>query len=147
MRHSVFGRKLNRTSNERKRLFRNLLRSLILHGQIKTTKAKAKSIQPYVERLITKAKKDSTLATRRLLLKQVPYNDVVDKLFDIAPLFKSRKGGYTRIIKLSNRLGDNASEVFISFTEAVVNSKIIIPEKPEKKVKEKNAKNEANKTK
>lgn len=155
MQHSIFGRKLNRTSNERKRLFRNLSRSLILHGQIRTTYAKAKSIQPYVEKLITQAKKDAEVSTKRLLLRDLPYNDVVKKLYEIAPLFKNRKGGYTRIIKLGSRMGDNANEVLLGFTETVVNTTLttaiktnkIAPVKNEKTVKVENAKNKTNKTK
>ncbi len=139
MQHHVFGRKLNRSSNERKRLFRNLTRSLILNGQITTSKAKAKAIQPLIEKLITRAK-ENNLTNRRLLLKELADEEVVNKMLsEIGPLFKNRPGGYTRIIKLDNRLGDNTELVSFSFTQIV--SKTSKPkkvEKEKKKVAEKN---------
>ncbi len=145
MQHMVFGRKLNRTANERKRLFRNLTRSLILHGQIKTSLAKAKAIQPLVEKLITKAKKNTDLLrTRRLLLKELADEKSVNKLLEIGPLFNNRKGGYTRIIKLGNRAGDNTIEVVMSFTQTVGNSTEV---KKQTKVNQVNAKDKTNKTK
>lgn len=141
MLHKVFGRKLNRTANERKRLFKNLVRSLILTGNIKTTLAKAKAVQPLVEKLVTKAKENS-LVTRRLLLHELNDNRTVDKLLkDIGPLFKSRAGGYTRILKLINQEGDNAVKVSLSFTENVINSELV-----EKKLIVNNKKNATDKT-
>ena len=134
MRHKVFGRQLNRSSNERKRLLRNLSRSLILHGSMTTTLGKAKAMQGFVEKLVTKAK-NNDLTSRRLLLSKI--NDVksVDKLLtEIGPLFKSTNGGYTRIIKLVSRAGDNASQAIITFTKPVSKSEQV---KKEKKVKPK----------
>jgi len=131
MLHHVFGRKLNRTANERKRLFRNLTRSLILHGQINTTLAKAKAVQPLVEKLITKSRV-ADLTNRRFLLKQLNDQQVVNKLLtEIGPLFGNISGGYTRIIKLGNRLGDNAQSVVFTFTKSVSNSTVKLVKKTE----------------
>lgn len=142
MMHQIYGRKLNRSANERKRLFKNLARSLILNGEIKTTYAKAKSIAPSIEKLITRAKNNS-LTEKRLILKEIADNRAVDKLLNtIAPLFMNRSGGYTRITKLSKRFGDNSELVSLSFTERVVNTDI--PEKPKKEMK-KETKNEVSK--
>lgn len=144
MLHHVFGRKLNRSANERKRLFRNLARSLILNGQITTSFAKAKAVQPLVEKMVTRAKVN-TLHNRRLLLKEIKDRSVVDKLLsEVGPLFKSRPGGYTRIIKIGNRLGDNTIQVMISFTQNIQKSEIV---KKELKEKEINAKDKTNKKK
>lgn len=136
MRHKVAGRKLNRTSNERKRLFRNLTRSLILHGSITTTVAKAKSIQAYTEKMVTKSKINS-LTSRRFLISELNDDLVVEKLLtEIGPLFKTTNGGYTKIIKLVNRIGDNSHMCVISFTKAISKSENIklqkVQEKPPK---------------
>ncbi|MDN6376755.1 50S ribosomal protein L17, partial [Corynebacterium sp.] len=86
----------------------NLAAQLIEHGAIKTTDAKAKLLRPYVEKIITKAKK-GTVADRRNVLKLITDKEVVAYLFnELAPKFEGREGGYTRIIKLENRKGDNA---------------------------------------
>lgn len=160
MKHRVFGRKLNRTSNERQRLFVNLSKFLILNGQITTTLAKAKAVQPSIEKMVSRAKLN-TLANRRLLLKELSDVGIVNKLMkEIGPLFQNRNGGYTRIIKLGNRLGDSAKMVSFSFTEyvpktvkikiekvkAIETGKKDLNTKVEKK-KEKNAKDKGNKTK
>lgn len=156
MLHHVFGRKLNRSANERKRLFRNLARSLILNGQITTSFAKAKAVQPLVEKMVTRAKVNN-LHNRRLLLKEIKDRSVVDKLLsEVGPLFKSRPGGYTRIIKIGNRLGDNTIQVMISFTQNIQKSETVKKEvkketapkaKKELKEKEINAKDKTNKKK
>ena len=123
MRHGLSGRKLNRTSGERKALFLNLACSLIKHEQIKTTLPKAKDLRPYVEKLVTIAAKN-TLAARRHALSILRDRDVVSKLIsDIAPRFASRPGGYTRIIKAGNRFGDNAPMAIIEFVDYDVNNK------------------------
>ncbi len=94
---------------------RNLASALIEHGRIRTTDTKAKVLRPYVERLITMAKKD-TVHARRLVTKKVRGNEAVQKLFgEYAPRFKERAGGYTRIIKEGRRPGDNAPMSFIEF--------------------------------
>lgn len=108
MRHHKSGRKLNRTSSHRKAMFSNMATSLFLHERIETTAAKAKEIRGVAERLITLAKKGD-LAARRRAFRTVRDKDVLKKLFeDIGPRYADRPGGYTRILKLGNRRGDNA---------------------------------------
>ena len=120
MRHLNKGRKLNRTSSHRASLLSNLSISLIKHKQIVTTEQKAKELRRFIERLVTYAKKDS-LHGRRLILKKIKGNlkkEVANVLIhDIAPNYKDRNGGYTRIIKLSNRKNDNANMSIIEFVD------------------------------
>jgi len=137
MRKNVFGRQLKRNKNQRKALFRSLVSSLVEKGEIETTLAKAKAIQPQAERLITKAKK-GTLNDRRVALRFLVKKQLVNRLFEvIAPVFKDQKGGYTRIIKTKLRRGDGAILVKIGFTQEipVVEREIKKPE-PEVKVEE-----------
>lgn len=104
MKHSVYGKHLGRTTNERTQLFRNLVRSLILHESINTTESKAKAIKGLVDKLVTQAK---TPATRRLVSQFLVEKSVSDKLVkDIAPRLSGRKSGYTSVVKLGRRLGD-----------------------------------------
>jgi len=106
VKHRVRGKKLNRNLGQRKALYRNLLISLVKHGQIRTTLAKAKAIRPEIEKLVTIAKKGD-LAARRRLLKFIPQKQIVTKLIDeIGPRFKKRPGGYLRIVKLGPRSSD-----------------------------------------
>lgn len=108
MRHNKTGRKLNRTPSHRKAMFANMATSLFEHGRIKTTDAKAKELRRIAERLITHAKKGD-LAARRRVFRTVRNQDVLKKLFEeIAPKYESRPGGYTRVVKLGRRAGDNA---------------------------------------
>ena len=108
MRHRKAGRSLRRTSEQRLALLRNLATSLIESGGIETTEAKAKELRPFVEKLITKAK-TGTLHARRLAGRHVQKRAAADKLFqELGPKFATRKGGYTRIIKVGPRKGDNA---------------------------------------
>lgn len=118
MRHRKDGRKLNRTSAHRKALNRNLTRSLILHGRIKTTVPKAKEMIPFASRLVTLAK-DGSLAARRHAINLMGESEAVRKLFaEIAPRFADRPGGYLRMIKLpTGRLGDRAPQAFVEFVE------------------------------
>jgi len=96
---------------------RNLAASLISHGRIRTTEAKAKELRPFVEKLVTLGKRDS-LHARRHALAILPRRDVVTKLFgDVSPRFSERPGGYTRILKLAHRQGDGASMAFIEFVD------------------------------
>ena len=99
-------------------MVRNLACEVIDHGMIKTTKTRAKAIQPVVEKLVTIAKND-TVANRRLAFKKLNNKDAVSKLFaEVAPKFKERNGGYTRIMRTSdNRLGDNAEMAYIAFVD------------------------------
>lgn len=102
------GARLGGSASHQKKILANLAKQLFEHGQIKTTDTKAKLLRPYAEKLITKAK-GGTLADRRNAAKLLNDNFIVQHLFDeLAPKFADRDGGYTRIIKLGNRKGDNA---------------------------------------
>jgi|SRR5579862_1988998 len=106
--HRKAGRQLRRTSEQRLALLRNLAISLIEHGAIETTEAKAKELRPFVERLITKAK-TGTLHARRLAARDVHVRRTADMLFhDVGPAFATRAGGYTRILRTGHRKGDGA---------------------------------------
>src|SRR6187551_443738 len=106
MRHRVGGRKLQRTSSHRAALFRNMSAALIKHEQITTTLAKAKELRPYVEKLITLAKKGG-LSNRRLAHARLMDDAQLTKLFDVlAERYKDREGGYTRIVKAGFRASD-----------------------------------------
>lgn len=108
MRHRCAGRKLSRHSQHRSLMFRNMLVSLIEHERLKTTLAKAKELRKVAEKIVTLGKKDS-LHARRLAFALLRNEDIVKKLFtEIAPRFKDRQGGYTRIYKLGWRAGDAA---------------------------------------
>ena len=118
MRHKKKGRKLGRKVGNRKALLRNLACQLILHKKIKTTDPKAKELRSFIEPLITLAKKE-TLHARRLVIKKIPKKDIVRILFEeIAPLFSTRPGGYTRITKLGLRDNDRAPVSIIEFVES-----------------------------
>ena len=117
MRHRKAGRKLGRSSGHRRALYRNLVTELFRHERIKTTEAKAKAIQPKAEKLITLGKR-GTLHARRLASGRLNGPEIVKKLFDeIAPRYEERAGGYTRILKLGHRQGDNAAMVLIELVE------------------------------
>lgn len=117
MRHKVYGRKLSQKTNQRKALFKNLITTLVLNGQIKTTEAKAKAIRGLVEKLITKGKQQ-TFHARRLIGAFLQNKKAVNKIVDeIAPLLKKRPGGFTRIVRLENRRGDNAPLVKLELVE------------------------------
>ncbi len=119
MRHQVKIRKLSRTTKHRESLVANLIISLIQHGRIKTTLAKAKVARPYAEKIVTLGKK-GTLHHRRLAIAKLGSISAVAKLFkDIAPKFAERKGGYTRIIKLGNRASDATLEAFLEWTDVI----------------------------
>jgi len=113
MRHNIKGRKLSRSSKHRKALLRNLATELFRHNRIKTTEARAKSVQPIAERLITLAKRGD-LHARRLAARDLYDPMVLKKLFDeIAPAIEAPSGGYTRIYKLGPRQGDAANIALI----------------------------------
>ena len=117
MRHRMSGRKLNRTSQHRQMLFRNMSQALIKHEQIVTTLPKAKELRPVVERLITLAKRGD-LHARRLAFARLRDNAMVTKLFDVlGPRYEERQGGYTRIIKAGYRYGDSAAMAVIEFVD------------------------------
>jgi large subunit ribosomal protein L17 len=117
MRHLNQGRKLNRTSAHRKALFRNLVLALVKHERIKTTDAKAKELRRYADRMVTLGKRGD-LAARRLAFSFMQSRDAVKRLFDeIAPRFKERNGGYTRVVKFGIRRGDAAPLSIIEFSD------------------------------
>ena len=117
MRHGNGLRKLNRTSSHRLAMLRNMCNSLIAHEAIKTTLPKAKELRRVVEPLITLAK-EATLANRRLAFDRTRDRDVVAKLFnDLGPRYKARPGGYTRILKMGFRVGDNAPMAFVELVD------------------------------
>ncbi len=123
MRHRHGGRKLQRTSAHRIALLRNMAAALIKHEQITTTTAKAKELRPYVEKLITLAKKGG-LSNRRLAFSRLMDDAQLVKLFDvIAPRYGSREGGYCRIIKAGIRLSDAAPISIIEFVDRDVAAK------------------------
>ena len=124
-RHANAGRKLSRNTSHRKALLDNLVRAVILNESIRTTTPKAKEARRLVERVITKAR-DNTLASRRVVHKTVRDQAALAKLFEnIGPRFKERPGGYTRIVHVQNRLGDNAP---MSILELVVKGEKAEPE-------------------
>lgn len=117
MRHQKAGRKLGRSGGHRKALYRNLIANLFRHERIKTTEAKAKAIRPLAEKLITLAKRGN-LHSRRLAASRLSNPEMVKKLFDdLAPRYRDRFGGYTRMYKLGPRQGDGASMVLIELVE------------------------------
>jgi len=123
MRHKLAHRKLNRTSSHRKAMFANMSSALIKHEQIRTTLAKAKELRPVVEKLITLGKKGS-LHARRFAIARMSPDAQIDKLFgEIAERYAKRNGGYTRIIKDSNRYGDNAPMAYIELVDRNLEAK------------------------
>ena len=123
MRHRVGGRKLQRTASHRTALFRNQSAALIKHEQILTTLAKAKELRPYVEKLVTLAKKGG-LSNRRLAHARLLDDTQLVKLFDVlADRYKARAGGYTRIIKAGIRASDAAPMAIIEFVDRDVSAK------------------------
>ena len=117
MRHGHGLRKLNRTSSDRLAMLRNMMNSLIEHEVIKTTVPKAKELRRVVEPMITLAK-EATVANRRLAFDRLRDRDSVTKLFDVlGPRFKARPGGYTRILKMGFRVGDNAPMALVELVE------------------------------
>jgi large subunit ribosomal protein L17 len=123
MRHRVGGRKLQRTSSHRLALFRNQAAALIKHEQITTTLAKAKELRPYVEKLVTLAKKGG-LSNRRLAHARLLDDTQLVKLFDVlAERYASRQGGYIRVVKAGIRASDAASMAIIEFVDRDVSAK------------------------
>ena len=128
--HSVFGTKLSRDTNQRQALLKGLVGAMIRSLAIETTEAKAKAVRGLIEDLITKAKR-ATLTDIRLIESVMADKELIDKLVhNIAPLIKSKSGGYTRIIKKGFRVGDNAPIVRL---ELILNDEVV--EKPAKEVK------------
>lgn len=149
MRHSVYGRKLKRTMNERRRLFAGMIRDVILRDKITTSVAKAKAVQPLLEQLITKAK-EGTETSKRGILQVVTDKKIVGQLLEYAKTrFATRSSGFTRIIKLGARRGDATGTAILSFVDEKVVVEQIAPKKELKaapaKVEKKQIKEETKK--
>ena len=122
MRHGHGLRKLSRTSEHRLAMLRNMMNSLLTHEVIKTTVPKAKELRRVVEPMITLAK-EATVANRRLAFDRLRDRDVVVKLFnELGPRFKARPGGYTRILKMGFRVGDNAPMALVELVDRAEDS-------------------------
>ena len=120
MRHGHGLRKLNRTTSHRLAMLRNMMNSIIEHEAIKTTVPKAKELRRVIEPMITLSK-EATVANRRLAFDRLRDRDSVTKLFDVlGPRFKARPGGYTRILKMGFRVGDNAPMALVEFVDRAV---------------------------
>jgi large subunit ribosomal protein L17 len=133
MRHLNAGRKLNRTSAHRKALFKNMVLALIRHERIQTTDPKAKELRRIADRMVTLGKQGD-LAARRRAFDFMQSHDAVSRLFnEIAPRFKDRNGGYTRVIKLGHRRGDAAMLSIIEFTGGEEKAKAKKPKKRARK--------------
>ena len=123
MRHGMANKKLNRTSEHRKALLKNMLNSLIKYEQIKTTLPKAKFLKPQADKIITLGKKD-TLQTSKLLISQLQDSKTANKVKKtLSKRYEKRTGGYTRIIKAGFRYGDNAPMAIIEFVDRDVEAK------------------------
>lgn len=119
MRHLKKRLKINRTSAHRDAMLVNMLNSFLKYEKIKTTKAKAKLLKPVIEKIITKAKKDNTLHTKRMVYRYLRKWDMIPKLFEnIAPRYKNRPGGYTRIVPIGFRDSDGAEMVYLELVES-----------------------------
>ena len=123
MRHGLANKKLNRTSEHRKALLKNMLNSLIKYEQIKTTLPKAKFLKPQADKIITLGKKD-TLQTTKKLVSQLQDSKIANKVKKtLSKRYEKRKGGYTRIIKAGFRYGDNAPMAIIEFVDRDLEAK------------------------
>ena len=119
MRHHRAGKKLGRDSAHRRALYANLTASLIEHGRIRTTETKAKAVRPIAEKIVTLGR-EGTIHARRQVLAYIRSQEVTHKLFsEVAPRFKDRPGGYTRIVKLGPRQGDSAPMAYLEFVDFV----------------------------
>ena len=123
MKHNIKNKKLNKTSSHRKAMFMNMSNALIKHEQITTTLAKAKELRRFVEKIITLGKKGDLLS-RRKTISTLQDNQMSKKVFEVlSNRYKDRNGGYTRIIKLGNRFGDNSPTAVIELVDRDENAK------------------------
>ncbi len=123
MKHNIKNKKLNKTSSHRKAMFMNMSNALIKHEQITTTLAKAKELRRFVEKIITLGKKGDLLS-RRKTISILQDNEMSKKVFEVlSNRYKDRTGGYTRIIKLGNRFGDNSPTAVIELVDRDENAK------------------------
>jgi large subunit ribosomal protein L17 len=135
MRHGLTGRQLSRNAPHRAAMLRNMAASLLRHETIKTTAPKAKELRRFVEPLITLGKTDSA-ANRRLAFSRLRDPEVVTKLFDeLGPRFKARPGGYTRILRMANRAGDNAEMALMALVDRAAVAEAPAADEAEKKPK------------
>ena len=139
MRHGIYNKRLNRTSEHRKALLKNMLNSLVKYEQIKTTLPKAKFLKPQADKLITLGKKD-TLQNTKILVSQLQDSKSANKIKKtLSKRYEKRSGGYTRIIKAGFRYGDNAPMAIIEFVDRDMQAKKVdkkkqpISKEPEKK--------------
>lgn len=135
MKKHVFGRQFNRDTNERKALFKGLVNALVMEESITTTEAKARAIRGQVEKLITKAKNRKE-ESKKFLQPWLQANALEKVMSDLSVRFADRPGGYTRIVKLGERFGDNASMAVIEFVEKREKVQIIAPKSAKKETKE-----------
>ncbi len=143
MKHRIVGRRLDRTTEHRTAMLKNMATSLFRHEKITTTTPKAKELKRYSERLITLAKKGSPHARRQAHV-EIRDVEVLNKLFGtLGPRFASRSGGYTRLVRVGRRAGDNAE---MAVVELVERTKAVEPEAPEKGKQGKKAKSEKGET-
>lgn len=117
MRHHDKNRKFGRKANVRNAMMKSLVIALVTHGRIVTTEAKAKELRPYVEKMVTTAKGDDALTAKRLLASRLMnrFPEAKKLVDEIAPKYKDRQGGYTRVLKLPRRISDGASMALIEF--------------------------------
>ena len=146
MRHRIGHKKLNRTSEHRKAMLKNMLNSLVKYEQITTTVPKAKVLRPEAEKLITIGKKDTLANTRRLISKLQNIQTVNKIRKTLSKRYETRKGGYTRIIKAGFRYGDNAPLAIIEFVDRDVEAKRIDKKKIKTEDKNKQDQTTAQKT-
>lgn len=136
MRHLKAGKRLGVTTSHRKAMMRNLVTALLEHGEIKTTITRAKEMRKYFDKMIGLGKQN-TLHARRQALAFVKTKEAMQKLFDeYGPLYQERNGGYTRIYRLANRLGDNAEMALIQMVDLNVEEKPAAAEEPITEIKE-----------
>ncbi len=134
MRKNVFGRKFKRNVNQRQTLFKGLMASLIMYGNLKTTEAKSKAIKGEIDKLVTRARKDTMLA-KKLLEPHLSAEAVGKFMTEVVPVFKDRNSGFTRTVRLGQRLKDNATLVLMTWTDEVLPVKKEQPKKNVKKAK------------
>ena len=143
MRHGLSNKKLNRTSEHRKALLKNMLNSLIKYEQIKTTLPKAKFLKPQVDKIITLGKKETLQTTKMLVSKLQDIKSATKVKKTLSKRYQNRKGGYTRIIKAGFRYGDNAPMAIIEFVDRDVEAKRV--DKPKKDTTKESPKTEEKK--
>ncbi len=143
MRHGLVNKKLNRTSEHRKALLKNMLNSLIKYEQIKTTLPKAKFLKPQADKIITLGKKETLQTTKMLVSKLQDIKSANKVKKTLSKRYQNRKGGYTRIIKAGFRYGDNAPMAIIEFVDRDVEAKRV--DKPKKDTSKESPKTEEKK--